>query len=176
MLQEDRFADMAERNRELTRQNQTLNRELTILHKEMQDEAGKKENQIHEMGKANRELQKNLEEQEMVIINLRAENTRIINEQKMHLKKSDMLSKIKLLNDAYASKKITKEKHMVRSQRENIETRHFDTGCINKSRLLKNCFQFCTLLFTKCYKGFTEKGNPLESRFCLRLQIFCTYG
>ena len=104
---------MSERNKELSRQNQILNRELTILQKETQEDSLRKENQINEMTKANRQLQRDLEEQEILIASLRAENTRILNDQKLFLKKSDMLRNIKLLNDAYTSKKISQEKHMV---------------------------------------------------------------
>ena len=105
---------MMERNRELTKQNQILNRELTSLQKETQEETTRKEDQIQEMEKTSREQKKTMEQQGAIIENLKAENARIIGDQKMYLKKSDMLRNIKLLNDALELKKLSKEKHMVR--------------------------------------------------------------
>ena len=105
---------MVERNKELTRQNQILNREVTFMAKELQEETNAKKNQREEMEKANGEMKKKIEQQASVIATLESENSRILNEKKLHLKKSDMMRNIKLLNDALAAKKLPEEKHMVR--------------------------------------------------------------
>ena len=105
---------MMERNKELTRQNHILNREVTFLTKELQDETSAKETQRQEMEKANSEMKSKIGQQASIIATVEADNTRIVNEQKLHLKKSDMMRNIKLLNDALAAKKLPEEKHMVR--------------------------------------------------------------
>ncbi len=105
---------MTERNKELTRQNQILNRQVTLLEKDLQDETSAKETQRQEMTKANIEMNRKIEQQASIIATLEAENSRIMNEKKLHMKKSDMMRNIKLLNDALAAKKIPEEKHMVR--------------------------------------------------------------
>ena len=105
---------MVERNKELTRQNQILNREVTFMAKELQEETNAKKIQREEMEKANGEMKKKIEQQASVIATLESENSRILNEKKLHLKKSDMMRNIKLLNDALAAKKLPEEKHMVR--------------------------------------------------------------
>lgn len=103
-----------ERNKELTRQNQILNRELTFIAKELQDETNAKKTQREEMEKAKSEMKKKIEQQASVIATLESENSRILSEKKLHLKKSDMMRNIKLLNDALAAKKLPEEKHTVR--------------------------------------------------------------
>ena len=105
---------MTERNKELTRQNQILNRQVTLLEKDLQDETSAKETQRQEMTKANIEMNRKIEQQASIIATLEAENSRIMNEKKLHMKKSDMMRNIKLLNDALAARKIPEEKHMVR--------------------------------------------------------------
>ncbi len=105
---------MTERNKELTRQNQILNRQVTLLEKDLQDETSAKETQRQEMTKANIEMNRKIEQQASIIATLEAENSRIMNEKKLHMKKSDMMRNIKLLNDALAAKKIPEETHMVR--------------------------------------------------------------
>ena len=105
---------MVERNKELTRQNQILNREVTFMAKELQEETNAKKIQREEMEKASGEMKKKIELQASVIATLESENSRILNEKKLHLKKSDMMRNIKLLNDALAAKKLPEEKHMVR--------------------------------------------------------------
>ena len=105
---------MVERNKELTRQNQILNREVTFMAKELQEETNAKKIQREEMEKASGEMKKKIELQASVIATLESENSRILNEKKLHLKKSDMIRNIKLLNDALAAKKLPEEKHMVR--------------------------------------------------------------
>ena len=105
---------MVERNKELTRQNQILNRELTYIAKELQDETNAKRTQQEEMEKTNSEMKKKIEQQASVIATLESENSRILKEKKLHLKRSDMMRNVKLLNDALAAKKLPQEKHMVR--------------------------------------------------------------
>ena len=82
--------------------------------KELQEETNAKKIQREEMEKANGEMKKKIEQQASVIATLESENSRILNEKKLHLKKSDMMRNIKLLNDALAAKKLPEEKHMVR--------------------------------------------------------------
>ena len=105
---------MMERNKELARQNQILNKEVTYLAKELQDETNAKEMQRQEMEKENDEMKKKIEQQASIITTLEADNSRILKEQNLHLKKSDMIRNIKLLNDAFAAKKLTEQKHTVR--------------------------------------------------------------
>ena len=104
---------MAERNKELTRQNQVLNKEVTFLAKELHDESNAKETLRQEMEKVKIDMKKKIELQTSEIASLTSENSRILNEQKLHLKKSDMMRNVKLLNDALAAKKLSEEKHMV---------------------------------------------------------------
>lgn len=106
---------MMERNKDLTRQNQILNREVTFLTKELQEETAAKETQKQEMEKAANEMKMTIQQQASNIVVLEAENSRILNEQKLHLKNSDMMRNIKLLNDAFAAKKIPNETHKVKN-------------------------------------------------------------
>lgn len=103
-----------ERNKELSRQNSILNKELTFLAKELQDETKAKETQRQEMEKAASEMKKKLEEQAAIVASLKSENSRILSEQNLHIRRKDMIRNVKLLNDALAAKKIPEEKHMVR--------------------------------------------------------------
>ena len=82
--------------------------------KELQDETNAKRTQREEMEKTNSEMKKKIEQQSSVIATLESENSRILKEKKLHLKKSDMMRNVKLLNDALAAKKLPQEKHMVR--------------------------------------------------------------
>lgn len=104
-----------ERNKELVRENQMLSKEVFHLTKEVSDAIMEKTNQKGAIEKIIREGKEKEKQQEVMISSLKAENTRLVNETNMYLKNSDMVRNIKLLNDAYAAKKITEGTHAVRN-------------------------------------------------------------
>lgn len=110
--------------------------------KELQDETNAKRTQREEMEKTNSEMKKKIEQQASVIATLESANSRILKEKKLHLKRSDMMRNVKLLNDALAAKKLPQEKHMVRYE------------CIQP--VINNCFPFlsysCRFLNLECQR------------------------
>lgn len=106
-----------ERLKELSKQNQILSKELTASQRELDEETTKMENQMQAIEKKSNEMKKTIAQQDIVIAYLKAENARITGDQKLYLKRTDMLRNMKLLNDALESKKISEEKHTVRMRK-----------------------------------------------------------
>ena len=117
IFQGDKYLDAVERLKELSKQNQILSKELTASQRELDEETTKMENQMQAIEKKSNEMKKTIAQQDIVIAYLKAENARITGDQKLYLKRTDMLRNMKLLNDALESKKISEEKHTVRMRK-----------------------------------------------------------